>query len=163
MIRRAVSYRNLFRSSSWSQDCPYSCLKHSSLPAIRLTHHRMHPISRCMYKYMRSVLIYGILWQQCPMRVVPALYKTLLCGNWLALHVYILSLKLHFCLLSQTSSEHRSPSQRAFKRVPFQEDTDNVRNFPNMKVFHAFKKQRYIYTEWWWLHWKSPVCIIRTP
>ncbi|CAI8010264.1 Codanin-1, partial [Geodia barretti] len=27
-------------------------------------------------------------------------------------------------------------------RVPFQEDTDNLRNFPNMKVFHAFKKQR---------------------
>ena len=29
--------------------------------------------------------------------------------------------------------------------VPFQEATDNSRNFPSMKAFHAFKKQRYFY------------------
>ena len=26
--------------------------------------------------------------------------------------------------------------------VPFQEDTDNAKNFANMKAFHAFKRQR---------------------
>ena len=34
-------------------------------------------------------------------------------------------------------------------RVPFQEESDNIKNFPNMKVFHAFKKQRYIY---WYIY-----------
>ena len=28
-------------------------------------------------------------------------------------------------------------------RVQFQEGTDNNKNFPNVKAFHAFKKQRY--------------------
>ena len=45
----------------------------------------------------------------------------------------------------QVITGHRPVLQTAFKRVPFQEDTDNIKNFPNMKVFHAFKKQRYMY------------------
>ena len=46
----------------------------------------------------------------------------------------------------QASSEHRPQSQSLFTRVPFQEESDNIKNFPNMKVFHAFKKQRYTCT-----------------
>jgi hypothetical protein len=39
-------------------------------------------------------------------------------------------------------SAHSSSGRGRGFGVPFQEATDNSRNFPSMKAFHAFKKQR---------------------
>lgn len=39
-------------------------------------------------------------------------------------------------------SAHSSSARGRGFGVPFQEATDNSRNFPSMKAFHAFKKQR---------------------
>ena len=64
------------------------------------------------------------------------------------IYVYVAT----FRFFLQASREHRPQSQSLFTRVPFQEESDNIKNFPNMKVFHAFKKQRYLHAV------KRPYC-----
>ena len=44
---------------------------------------------------------------------------------------------------SPLDSTHSSSARGRGFGVPFQEATDNSRNFPSMKAFHAFKKQRW--------------------
>ena len=57
-----------------------------------------------------------------------------------------ISLSVNFDLsLSHNSSGGSGLGGGAGRRsfgVPFQEETDNSKNFPTMKAFHAFKKQR---------------------
>ena len=66
------------------------------------------------------------------------------CGCFWSVPTHHMLLYTCTCTL-QVSREHRPQSQSLFTRVPFQEESDNIKNFPNMKVFHAFKKQRYIH------------------